>query len=305
MSSTLYFPNTNPVRLAITSWKNRNSDDVAFQRFRDFSQPYGKDLYFQPWQKDDVLRFQFDSSFDVNLAQLKDYDTDAVVLGELLDLPVQWSDGTVASWSGGSAMKWPGTASNLTTLYEEGGVKKIAGLFLLDTVQEGKYYLEISGSHTDGETYVATSEPLEIKTTQERTAKLTWWNNSLFAGVDWREGGTFEMRVKGWFNNTQPVHTFSIARNALQKLLPMATTKANYRELKIWDRVPLWVVQKINEIGQHQNVLINGVEVGFSEQMPGEVINDRFLWVKGPSVSVEVESESYQNKLESLTRVSA
>ncbi len=305
MSNTLHFPETNPLRFAITNWKSRNADDRKDQRFRDFSIPYGKDRYFQPWQTNNVIRFQFKSSFDTNLAVLKNYDTGDTVLGELLDIPVQWPENILAYWSDGTLMKWPGTASNLTTLSITDDVKQITGSFTLDGVAEGDYYLEVTGSHTDGETYTAVSEPINIKATQEGTILIRWWNNSVFAGVDWTNGDVFEMRVKGWFNKKVPSHTYELARNALRGIIPVGASKDNFRELKIWDKVPDWVVHKLNEIGQHQNIMINGVKVGFIEPMEAEVISDTHLWVPSPKMDVAVDDSSYSNKLESLTRVSA
>ena len=74
-TAILSFSHANPLRYVITSWAGLVANDRKYKMFRDFSLPTF-DSYFQSYNKSDVVKIQFDSSFTTtNVVKVKNYYT--------------------------------------------------------------------------------------------------------------------------------------------------------------------------------------------------------------------------------------
>jgi hypothetical protein len=301
MSTTLNFPKSNPIRMVIREWVNRNPKNVDHLFFKEVSLP-SRDIYFQPWQQNDPIYFHFDSSFDENTVVLKVYRDGTEEIGDQISDPIQWRDGTLAYWRDNDLKEWVGATGNSTIISDEGTYKKREVQLFLNEVPEGKYYLEASGSHSDGRTYLAQSEPIEVKADHENSTKLMYWNAEPLGGIDFRSGVVMTMRVKGKFAAEVGVNENESVRNALREAFNIYSATDEAREL-VMLTCPIWQVDKVNRIADHDFVSIDDIQVVFDERIEMIPQSKEQLWVRVPRVVVPLQDASQVNRHYSTERI--
>lgn len=262
MSAILTFSNANPVRMVITAWQNRNANDREYQFFREFSLP-GFDSFFQPLLDTDTIRVQFDSSFDnPHVVNLKNYYTDATI-----------STGN------------PTERSDMTTYKVWEKTITLAGL-------DGVYYVEVTGSDTDTETFIARSEPILVGTSQCNTVNLKYYNDDTAFGIDYTNSNTqFDIRVPAFFNRTADTAEREIFKDSGGNTSLVSAQGTRTRVLKAKELLPQWFIEKVNIALLHDNVEIDDVAVSADQSWPYELISDRQLWAE-PEASIILASGS-------------
>lgn len=263
MSNILTFSHANPVRMVITSWQNRNANDREYQFFREFSLP-GFDSFFQPFVNTDVLTIQFDSSFDAtNLVSLKNYYTGAAVYGPIAATQI----------------------ADLTTYKVFERAITITGL-------NGLYYVEVTGSDADTETFTAQSEPLSIKPSQCDTVLLEYYNDDAAFGIDYENSSVqFDLRVPARFNRTADSLEREVFKDSGGNTSLVSAHGTRTRVLKALQLLPQWFIEKVNIALLHDNVEIDDVAVSADQAWPYEQISDRGLWGE-PEASIILASGS-------------
>lgn len=266
MSNVLRVSNANPVRLVITSWKNRNANDRDYKLFKDFSKPHF-DSYFQPFLNTDTLVVQWDSSFNSsNKVKLKNYYTDSVEI----DQP-----GTIVQ-----------SQSTYTTYKHD---------FDIDSLS-GKFYIEITGSDSDTESYTIISEPIEIKPSFCNTVLFEAKNFDNAFGLNFSGGYIHYMRVPALFNSVADETETEIFTDSAgnRSLINAIITRA--RKLKTYGLVPQWVIEKINLFLAHDVCKINDIEVAADQAMSYDVVSNYALWAESEvTIKLASGSSNYQN----------
>ncbi len=262
MSAILAFSNANPVRMVITSWLNRNANDREYQFFRDFSSPHF-DSFFQPFLNTDILTVHFDSSFDAtNVVTLKNYYTDGVI-------------------NTGAAIE----IDDRTTYKVWEKAISIVGL-------DGLYYVEITGTDADLETYTARSEPLSIGPTQCNTVKLEYFNDDVAFGIDYENSSLeFDIRIPAYFNRTADAIERELFEDSGGNSSLISAKGTRTRVLKASELIPQWLIEKVNIALLHDNVEIDDVAVSSDQSWPYELISDRQLWAE-PEANIILASGS-------------
>lgn len=267
MSAILTFSNANPVRIAITAWVGRNANDREYKFFNEFSLP-GFDSFFQPFLNTDILTIQFDSSFDLtNVVTLKNYYTGATI-------------------NTGAATE----KDNRTTYKVLEKAISITGL-------DGLYYVEVTGTDADTETFTARSEPLSIKPTQCNTVKLEYHNDDAAFGIDYENSTVeFDLRVPAFFNRTADSAEIELFKDSGGNSSLISAQGTRIRVLKASELLPQWLIEKVNLALLHDNVQIDGVSVSSEQQWPYELISDRKLWAEPEAnIILACGSSSYIN----------
>lgn len=262
MSAILTFSNANPLRMVITSWQNRNPNDREYQFFNEFSLP-GFDSFFQPFLNTDILTVQFDSSFDLtNVVALKNYYTDATI-----------NTGAAAEIDDRASYK----------VWEK--VISIAGL-------DGLYYVEITGTDADAETFTARSEPLEISPSVCNNVKLEYYNDDTAFGIDYENSSVqFDMRVPAFFNRIDDDAETKLFKDSGGNTSIVSSQGTKMRVLKANQLLPQWIIEKVNIALLHDNVEIDDVAVSADKQWSYNTISDRALWAE-PEASIILASGS-------------
>ncbi len=262
MSAILTFSNANPLRMVITSWLNRNANDREYQFFREFSKP-GFDSFFQPFLNTDILTVQFDSSFDTtNVVKLRNYYTDVVI-------------------NTGAAIE----IDDRTTYKVWEKAISISGF-------DGLYYVEITGTDADTETYTARSEPIEIRPSMCETVKIEYYNDDSAFGIDYENSSVqFDLRVPAFFRRTADTVDYEPFNDSggNRSIISAAGTKT--RILKASQLIPQWLIEKVNIALMHDNCEIDDVSVSANQMWPYEVVSDRQLWAE-PDIAIILASGS-------------
>ncbi len=263
MSAILTFSNANPVRMVITAWINRNANDREYKFFNEFSLP-GFDSFFQPFLNTDILTIQFDSSFDAtNVVSLKNYYTDAVVYG-----PVAATE----------------KADKTTYKVFEDAIT-IVGL-------DDLFYVEVTGTDADTETYTARSEPLSISGSHCNTVKLEYFNDDVAFGIDYENSTVeFDIRIPAFFNRTADAAERELFEDSGGNSSLISSKGTRTRVLKASELIPQWLIEKVNIALLHDNVEIDDVAVSSDQSWPYELISDRQLWAE-PEASIILASGS-------------
>lgn len=262
MSAILSFSNANPTRIVITDWISRNANDREYKFFNEFSLP-GFDSFFQPFLNTDILTVQFDSSFDTtNVVTLKNYYTDATI-------------------NTGAAVE----IDDRTTYKVWEKAISITGL-------DGLYYIEVTGTDVDTETFTARSEPLSIKPTQCDTVKLEYYNDDTAFGIDYENSTVkFDLRVPALFNRTSDTTDRELFKDSGGNSSLISAQGTRTRVLKAIELLPQWFIEKVNLALLHDNVEIDSVGVSSDQSWPYELISDKQLWAE-PEANIILASGS-------------
>lgn len=267
-ANVLTFSRANPARIVIRSWINRNANDMEYLFFREFSNPR-HDAYFQPFLQTDTLIIQFDCSFDTNVtAKLMNYYTGAQVE------------------TSGNLVGFEKIDNTTYQVYEY--EYNISAL-------DGRYYLEITGSDSGGQSFTAQSEPFQVYTAVCNAPLFEYYNYEAAFGVDYRTGITFNMRVPAYFDavaDETEIETYQDSGGAMGVVEANVTDQ---RVLKATEQLPQWVIQKVNRALAHDYCTINGVRVQAKTVWPFELIAKNYLWGE-PEVVVPLAS-GYSNQL--------
>ena len=262
MSAVLSFSNANPLRMVITAWISRNAEDREYQFFREFSKP-GFDSFFQPFLNTDILTVQFDSSFDAtNVIALKNYYTGATI-------------------NTGAAVE----IDDRTTYKVWEKVISIAAL-------DGLYYVEVTGTDADTETYTARSEPIEIRPSLCYTVKMEYYGDESSFGIDYENSSVqFDLRIPAFFNRTaDTIDQESFTDTGGNKSL-ISAKGTRSRILKASQLIPQWLIEKVNIALIHDNCEIDDVAVTAEQSWPYELLSDRQLWSE-PEAAIILASGS-------------
>lgn len=267
MSEVLSFSNANPVRMVITSWQSRNASDRDYQMFRDFSLP-GFDSYMQPFLNTDTLKIQFDSSFDTtNTVALKNYLTGATV------------------------------NSGAATEIDDRTTYKVWEKAITISSLDGLYYIEVTGTDSDTETYTAVSEPLEIRPSLCNTVLMVYSGDETSFGIDYENSAIeFNMRVPAFFRRTANSYEANQFEDSGGNIDLISAKATRVRVLKAATQIPQWVIEKVNLALSHDNCSIDGVDVSSGNTWPFELLSDRKLWAE-PEADITLASgaSSYLN----------
>ena len=267
MSAILSFSNANPLRMVITSWISRNANEREYKFFNAWSMPKF-DSFFQPFLNTDILTVHFDSSFDAtNVVALKDYTDDSTV-----------NTGAASEIDDRTTYKvWEKAVS-------------ISGL-------AGLYYVEVTGTDADAETYTARSEPLEIRASMCNTVKIEYYGNSTSFGIDYDNSTVqFDLRVPAFFNRTADATQRDIFKDSGGNTSLISSLGTRYRILKASQLLPQWLIEKVNIALLHDNVEIDDVAVTADQSWPYELISDRQLWAEPEApIMLASGSSSYIN----------
>lgn len=258
MSGIIRFSDANPVRIVVMSFAGRNSLDKSFNLFKDYSLP-NKDVYFQPVIQNDVMKVQFASSFGTNVATVKTY------AGSTVATP------TITEVSDFTTYKYFEFTVNTSAL-------------------SGKYYLEITGSHPDTQTYSARSEPFEVRT-YCNLLRFEYYNYEPAFDVDYRSGIVMYFNAIGLFNATQNSQTTSSFMDSAGVMTKINHIITRQRTLKIITLTPEWVIEKINLALAHDVCKINGQLVTAGNALDYSPLNQFYLYSE-PSAIITLSSGS-------------
>lgn len=280
MSAILRFSEANAVRMVITSWTGGNSgiisDDIDFKFFKEISEPFA-DAFYQPFNKTDELRLQFDSSFDTtNVLKLKKVSDDSIII---TDNAIEVDD------------------KDTFKIYEYE--------FDLSGVTEGEYYIEVSGTDADTSTFIVKSEPLSIKADHCGSVLIEYANNESAYGIEYSTAIEFQIRVPARFfktANTSETEPFTDSGGRRSKIYD-EITKARVLEIGNKDYpngIPQWMIEKVNIALGHDYCNINGRNVS-SENKLNHEYTGKFLWAS-PNAVIHLEESDLRNQFDSGTR---
>lgn len=75
----LVFSRANPVRIVRTEMEGLNYRNPENRLFHEWSEPHSR-TWFQPWENQDTIYFQFESDFTEQIIQLQNYATKEIAI---------------------------------------------------------------------------------------------------------------------------------------------------------------------------------------------------------------------------------
>lgn len=301
MSTRLVFPEANPVRIIRTNFTGLNYKDPDNLLFHEFSFPNTRS-FTQPFEQNDTLFFQFESSFDINIIRLHKWGGAQIRIDDAEGDSVLFEDGTAVESEDDGPFEFEGSTGSSTEIIKvESGFTVYEGRYPLN-IPPGIYVLLGEGSMNSGpETYRVESELIEVRQTWENSRLFKYFNNEPAFGIDWRSGVTMEFRVLADFIKTANETEFDniIAASSLVTKLTDVTTKRRLFEL--WEKTPAWMIDKINLILGHDFVSIDDAEVTGADRLVFE--SEGFgVTVSQPSTVINLKRSDFSNRHDSGTR---
>lgn len=245
MANLLYIPYLNPVRFYASD--RATTDVYQTPHFEDF--PLAERLlpwqspadYAQPWQVDDIIKLQFESTFDPLIVELIDENGGAAItLPALVGLPNRYYPNTY-SYEVSMSL-----ASVLTGCYR---LRLTAG----PSGPTQKTYLS-------GWLYIS-EDPIP------NTVLIEYWNSRFYDDVVFETGIKFQMRLPGHFGFLKPGS--SEERYKDQRFNPAVLSRRNFRQfdLVLGDEfgLPDEVIDTVNRITGCNNLLIDGKSFAVAE----------------------------------------
>ena len=257
----IYIPEVNPVIFYDTDRENlpkyftKHFEKWMFtERFYDWQQ---REEYCQVWQTEDIIRLQFESTFDPIVVRLLNSDGDAVIeLPALIGLPNQF----------------------LPNTYSFEVEMSLAGL---DT---GCYRLQILLGSEGPDQKILISDCQYISSTPvDNTVCLEYWDTKRFhKDVVWATGIKFQFRVHGSLGFLDKARKDEFYRD--DRYNP---TLLNSKASKQWPLyfgnefgIPDDIFNLIDEIWGCDNVLVDGKPFGLSDNSKVEPIDIGFEYPK-------------------------
>ena len=301
MSSILNFSKANSVRIVRTAFDGLNYHDPDNLLFHQFSKPHVR-TWAQPFQQNDLLYFQFESSFDDNTIELINYQTGEVVIQDLAGDPLEYEDGVEAEYEDGTSITFEGSSTSATEVVNiQSSYNVVEGYYQL-TVPEGVYFLKGSGSMNDGSgSYAVESELIEVRQVWKNSVKFKYYSYEPNFGIDWRTQAVFEFRVLGDFMKISDQNTVENALDANTDWTKIRDFTTLGRILELYEQVPAWYAQKINMILSMDYVTIDDVRVISTESPSFDYENQGMSWVK-PSWVLNLAENDYINRHDSSVR---
>lgn len=266
MANEIYIPFLNPVkfydkdRVNLEKYFTKHFDSFMFSE-RGYVWEQRAD-YCQIWQTTDIIRLQFESTFDPIIVKLINKDELAVItLPALIGLPNKFI---------------PNTFSFEVEIS-------------LGEVAKGCYYLQIeAGSGENKKTLV--SDCLHIYDTQIKNSLcLEYWNTRSKDDVLFETGIKFQYRLFGSFGRLQPGRKDEMTKD--QKYNPAILSNINFRQWPIWfgDQfgLPDDVIDLLNRIWGCDNVLIDNKPFCVSDGGKFEFIEVEKYQKRGAKLTVE------------------
>lgn len=244
MDNSIYFPLLNPVRFYevgranLDKYYTKHFDDWMYpERLYDWQKP---ENYCQIWQDDDIIKLQFESTFDPIIVSLIDSTGNAVItLPALIGLPHQTFPNT---WAFEVEMSLSGLAT-------------------------GCYTLSIlAGSGEDAKTFVSpcqyiSSEPIH------NSVIFEYWNSKFHGDIMFESGIQLQYRVHGNFGFLTPGRKDEAYKD--ERYNPAILNSKTFRQfdLSLGDEfgLPDDVIDLINRIFSCDNVVIDNKPFAIAE----------------------------------------
>lgn len=178
----LYIPHLNPVKFYDTDRANldkyftKHFDDYLFEeRLYNWQDPVD---FIQPWQVTDIIKLQFESTFDPIIVELLDQNGDAeITLPALVGLPNTYN-------------------SNLFS-YEVS--------MSLASVPTGCYRLQVTaGTGVDQKTYISNWQHISEDPYEDSTLMLEYWHSRFHQDIIFETGIQFQYRIFGHLGFLKP-----------------------------------------------------------------------------------------------------
>lgn len=301
MSTVLNFSKANPVRIIRTAFEGLNYHDSDNLLFHEFSKPYNRS-WCQPFQQNDIVYFQFESSFDNNTIELVNYKTGEVVVTDSGEDPVEYEDGVDALFEDGTTIEYQGSVGSSTEVINVQSTYNVLEGYYALTVPEGVYYFRGYGSNdSTSETYEIESELIEVRNVWKNSCKIKYYSFEPNFGIDWRSQAVFEFRLLGDFMKITDQNTVENVLDANTDWTKVRDFITQGRLLELYEQVPAWYAQKINMILSMDYVTIDDTRVISLESPSFEYQNQGMAWVQ-PSWALNLAENDYINRHDSSVR---
>jgi len=233
----LYIPFINPVkfytpaRATTNKYQTKHLDDFPFsERLLSWQTPAN---YIQVWQVDDIIRLQFESTFDPIIVELLNFNNEVeITLPALIGLPNKY---------------YPNTYSYEVSM-------SLAGL------NSGCYRIQVTAG-PEGETQkIYYSNWMYISEEAiENTKLIEYWNTRFHEDVIFETGIKFQLRIFGYFGFLKPGRSEEVYRD--ERYNPSILSARTYRQFDLFlgDEfgLPDEVIDLINRISGCNNFLID------------------------------------------------
>ena len=305
MSGTLRFPLANPIRIAILEMTGINRADIDFNLWYEKSHPAIQDSFCQRYQTSDTIYFQFHTSFANNFVELVRVRDKFIVKSDETEAEMLFEDGENMLFEDDSQMLFEGDDDTYAdTVYTESGIDTYEAVVELTGLEPGKYYIQIRGNHTDGETYFARSEMIDVQVTHRDTVLITYYNNEAAFDLDYRSS-TFNPTIRIYADYIKPIqdNDFDNITSANSFITKVTDNTLTGRQLETLETMPGWIYEKLNLILAHDNIDIDGKTVVGGEKFSLEYEVDGKAWLDWPQrVPIFFAQSTAQNRYDTGTR---
>lgn len=304
MSSIIRFPEANPIRIVLTQFEGTNFNNRDNKLFNKWSMPYNIETFAQPFLKADSLSFQFHSSFESNIVNVIRYRDGAVVIDDVLTDGADFEDGEEITFEDGEEMTFEGSGASINVVVKDNGTYKTreATIQLSELTANEKYYVRVSGVHTNGKTFSARSELIEVKTSFCNTILLEYYNFEPAFDIDYRSGVVFQIRLPAFFDDSANDNDFDNFINSIQTVTKVTDSTIRKRILQFYDLIPVWLAEKVNIILAHDYLTIEDLRVVSDKKMLVKTIGISKLWCQ-PDADLSIQTNDLINRHDSNARV--
>lgn len=246
MDNSLYIPLLNPVKFyesgreaaEINKYLTRHFDDFMYpERLYNWQSP---EEYCQIWQVDDIIKLQFEATFDPIIVKLIDTNGTAVIeLPALIGLPHQTFENT---WSFEVEMSLAG-------------------------VTTGCYYLQIeAGTGGEAKTLISSCQYIS-ETPIENSIIFEYYNSRFHGDIMFESGIQLQFRVHGNFGFLTPGRKDEAYKD--ERFNPSILNSKTFRQFDLslgdgWG-LPDDIIDLVNRIFSCDNVIIDNKPFAIAE----------------------------------------
>lgn len=266
MENEIYFPELNPVLLFdvdrenIAKYFTKHFDTYPFAERLHFWQERAD--YTQIWQTDDIIYFQFESTFDPIIVQLVDeYGIPKITLPALIGIPNKF---------------WPGKYTFEVAMS-------------LGSVTTGCYKIKVTAGTGDSQKVWLSTCQYVSSVPLKNTLCIEYWNSRFHKDVMFETGIKYQVRVHGHFGFLDKFRKDEMYRDERYNPTILSSKSAKQWPVYFGDQfgLPDDMINLIDEIWSCNNVLIDGKPFGIADSSKLEYVTVEKYAKRGLSLKVE------------------
>jgi len=231
MPEYIKIPIVNGLRIVLQEPASQVNNSFDFKLLEDeICLPFVKHPYRWPVQTDDETTIQIQSNYGTNTLEIR-----------------HSSDDTLEDSVSATLVKTRASYN----VYE----------FVIDwsTIPVGYYYVKVIGSEDGFTSYSSKSEPIELKTTHEKSVLLTWYNFEEAHDVFYPSGVEFSIRIPGYIRRNKLGGSRDVSPDSENKI--RVVEEDVYRTISMYtDNMPDYLHELITIIGSSDAIFIDSIQ---------------------------------------------